>query len=217
MKSLLVIAVLAAPAYAYRPFDGTDADVAGEGDVELELGPLIGERDSGTIHYEPGIVFNFGFAHGFELVIDADVFDDYFGTDVLIKKVLLDGSLQGRRGPSIAFETGPLLPGTSPEQRDIGWVANLIVSQRWDYLTVHLNGGVIYGRDRVTTPTTNLIVEGPDTWTVRPVAELAVEERTTGLVGAIWRATDTFTVDVAVLAGRDDQGVRAGFTWVLAI
>ncbi|MFT3698789.1 MAG: hypothetical protein QM831_36925 [Kofleriaceae bacterium] len=214
MKSLVVIAVLAAPAYAYRPFDGTDADVAAEGDVELEIGPVIGERDSGTVHYTPGFVFNFGFAHGYELVIDMDLLPDYFASDVMIKKVLLDGSLQGRRGPSIALETGPLLPGTSDRQRDIGWAGNVIISQRWDALAIHLNGGVMYGRDRVITPTANLIFEGPDTWLVRPVAELAVEDRTTGLVGAIWRATDTLAIDAAIFAGRHDEGIRAGLTWV---
>ncbi len=217
MKSLYVLCALTATAHAYRPFDGTDADTAGEGDLELEVGPLIGERDAGQLRYEPGFVFNYGFAASWELVIDVDRFDDFVGSDVLVKHVLRAGSLQEAHGPSIAIETGPLLPGTSEQQREVGWVGNLIVSQRWDALTVHVNGGFMYGRDRDWIATANLIVEGPDTWRVRPVAEFAVEDRTTGLVGAIWRVTSTIALDAAVFAGQEDQGVRAGFTWVLAI
>jgi hypothetical protein len=49
----------ASSAWAYRPFDGTDADVAGLGDFELELGPVHWYSQNGS-HYviAPATVLN---------------------------------------------------------------------------------------------------------------------------------------------------------------
>jgi hypothetical protein len=43
LLGMAVVSALVTPtstAHAYRPFDGTDADVAELGDFELELGPV---------------------------------------------------------------------------------------------------------------------------------------------------------------------------------
>jgi len=53
--------VWAAPAFAYRPFDGTDAAVADVGEVEIELQP-IGAMHAGTTKGISDSVLNFGFA-----------------------------------------------------------------------------------------------------------------------------------------------------------
>jgi hypothetical protein len=59
-------------ASAYRPFDGTDANVAEPREVELEIGPVGYERQ-GSDHYlvAPALVFNYGVHPGFEAVVEA--------------------------------------------------------------------------------------------------------------------------------------------------
>ena len=52
-------------ALAYRPFDGTDADVAEYGDFELELGPTQYYREDGrNFLVAPATVLNLGIASG---------------------------------------------------------------------------------------------------------------------------------------------------------
>ena len=58
----------AAPASAYRPFDGTDAAVADVGEVEIEFQPIGALRAGPTKGLSDGI-FNFGFADRWELVL----------------------------------------------------------------------------------------------------------------------------------------------------
>ncbi len=225
-------------AEAYRPFDGTDADTAELGDIELEIGPVQGVREQGSTTYEPGFVFNYGFSAGFELVVDADgdgiplggaPSDARFVTDVQVKHVLRDGVLQGDRGPSIALETGPLLPTLESHGVDSGggWDAGLIVSYRWEPITVHLNFEGIYTRDRDLSGWASAILEGPGSWRVRPVAELLAEhdgsngELASALAGALWRVSSRVTVDAAARTSRElgvtSIEVRAGVTWAFAI
>jgi len=61
--------VRAAPAFAYRPFDGTDAAVTEPGQAEVELQPA-GRLQEGSQSFlvAPGIVINFGVVKGLELV-----------------------------------------------------------------------------------------------------------------------------------------------------
>src|SRR5579859_7136103 len=64
--------LLASPsALAYRPFDGTDADVAHPGEFELEIGPAYTvSRGLGPGLALPSIVLNQGLLAGWELVVD---------------------------------------------------------------------------------------------------------------------------------------------------
>ena len=66
--------VRAAPAFAYRPFDGTDAAVTEPGQAEVELQPA-GRLQEGSQSFlvAPGIVINFGVVKGLELVFEGCV------------------------------------------------------------------------------------------------------------------------------------------------
>jgi hypothetical protein len=59
----------AAPALAYRPFDGTYAAVADFGEVEIELQPIGSMRAGSTTKGISDSVLNFGFADRWELVL----------------------------------------------------------------------------------------------------------------------------------------------------
>ena len=231
----------ASPARAYRPFDGTDADVADVGNLELELGP-VNWYYAGPGHYlvAPATVLNLGFAPGWEFVAD---FQNFVGldplpgqprvrlidTDALLKAILVPGSLQGAgAGPSAAVEFGPLLPNVNGES-GVGASCNVIVSQRWPGLVVHANNWI-----QLTRGTLHLdwfegaIFEGSLDDAFRPVGEVFVEHEwvtgvTTwsGLVGGIWRARRGLDLDVGLLEARTGgQGVtevRLGFTWTVGV
>src|SRR5258707_13470708 len=58
------------PAFAFRPFDGTDAAVAALGELELELGPTGVRRDgSERTLVAPAMAFNLGLAVDWEAVL----------------------------------------------------------------------------------------------------------------------------------------------------
>jgi hypothetical protein len=227
--------LLATPARAYRPFDSTDADVAERGEFELELGPIDYVHDpSGHALVLSQVVANFGIAHGWELVLQArgllslgSTPHRRFSIDqtgVFVKHVFKEGTLQGRRGISIAMELGLLPP--QGEGETTGFSVDHIVSYRWPWLTAHLNLQVARTSQDQLDLFTGLILEGPFTWRVRPVAELYVdwEPRTLAqsfLAGLIARVHDQVSVDVAGRVARFDQRtqgasvgveVRAGLT-----
>ena len=139
-----------------------------------------------------------------------------------LKHVLRPGSLQDKSGPSIATEFGVLWPdsiGTS------GFGASVagIVSQRWDWGTVHLNMAAELTRNQHADVFTGAIIEGPSKWTVRPVAEFFYEEEfgqahtVSSLIGAIWQVRDNLSFDVglrhAVTNGVHANEIRAGLTF----
>lgn len=247
-RRILVVALVAVAALAwspsasaYRPFDGTDADVAGLGDFELELGPVhwYSQRDT---HYllAPATVLNLGYAPGFELVIDfqnavgldrpaGEPVDRLLDTDILTKFVLLPGVLQDRgAGPSIAAEVGPLLPEINAEN-GFGASCDVIVSQRWPGLTVHLNNWLELSRGDLRLDWfEGVILEGEAHASVRPVAELFVEHEfvsnlTTwsALAGGIWHYGEDLDFDLALrqasVDGERATEVRLGLTWTLGL
>ncbi len=243
LPSVTVVAVLstASTARAYRPFDGTDADVAELGTFELELGP-VHWYSQGDSHYllAPATVLNLGFLPRNELVVD---FQNYVGidqppgeardrlldTDVLVKTILLEGSLHDKGpGPSIAAEYGPLLPEVNGEQA-FGASLDVITSMKWSAVTVHLNSWVELSRgDLKPNWFEGAIIEGSDEAPVRPVSEWYVSydfgaQQTTvsGLVGAIWQTTDSLDLDLGLReasnAGERATEVRLGLTWVLPV
>lgn len=228
-------------AHAYRPFDGTDADVAELGTFELELGP-VHWYSQGESHYliAPATVLNLGYAPGWELVVDFQNFvglervpgvaqDQLLDTDVFTKVVVLPGSLQHvGRGPSVAMELGPLLPNIDGE-KGFGVSSNLIVSERWAGVTVHLNNWFQLTRGDLRADWfEGVIIEGDPEKRVRPISEWFVEHEfiagiTTfsGLVGGIWRAREGLDLDVglreASIGGERVSEVRLGFTWTLGV
>jgi hypothetical protein len=223
---------------AYRPFDGTDADVAELGSFELELGPAHFYQQAGQNYLiAPATVLNFGIIEDTELVID---FQDFVAlgplngrpraalldTDVLVKHVFRDGILQGKTGLSIAVEAGPLTPeieGTNA----FGASVNALFSYRWDWGTVHFNEWPSYTRQHNLDLFSGVIVEGPHDWTVRPVSELYVEKEFNALwtesllLGAIWNVRDSLQFDLGVRGARvgDENAleVRLGLTWAIAM
>jgi hypothetical protein len=217
-------------ALAYRPFDGTDAAVADPGEMEIELQPAGTIRHDGeTTLIAPATVLNFGLPHDWEAVIESQLETPVSsaGPTVLtasgafLKHVLRPGSLQDQSGPSVATEFGVLLPDSVGET---GFGASItgIVSQRSQWGTVHFNLEGSLTRDQRADVFSDLIIEGPATWTVRPVAEFYYEQEfgvfhtLSGLVGAIWQVSDKLSFDVgfrhALVNGSKVDEIRAGLT-----
>jgi len=218
--------------FAYRPFDGTDAAVAEPQEVEIELAPAGVLRESArTSLIAPFAIFNYGFAKNWEFVFqgqgqfplaNSDENASINGVGAFLKHVLREGGLQDASGPSVAIEFGPLLPGL---HADSGFGASFgtIVSQRWDWGTVHANVVTELTRDSRADVFVGGIVEGPSKWKVRPVAEFFYEEEigqsrtVSGLVGAIWQVKDNLSFDVgfrhAVVNGHPVEEFRAGMTF----
>ena len=235
----LIATACVGTAFAYRPFDGTDADVAKLGDMEVELAPadVVRERSQSTL-VAPSAVLNFGVAPGWEAVFSGQGQFPQFESDdpfsiadvsAFLKNVVRPGVLQDQSGPSVAVEFGPLLPGFHADEGYGGHLAG-IVSQRWDWGTIHWNLQGEYTRDHHADVFSGAIIEGPGSWKVRPVAEVFYEDEVgvshtvSALVGAIWQVSEDLAFDVAIRhALVNDTGsnwypveeVRAGVTFAL--
>ena len=230
-------------ARAYRPFDGTDADVADYGEYELELEPCglyrEGSRDSLVAPYA---INNYGFLPRNELVLEGRQLVQIDGAgaphaslvepQLFVKTVLREGALQGGRGLSVASEVGPYFPEAGTGATKLGGQIGVIVSEAWRDLAVHLNVVDYLSRAGDYGLFTSLIVEGPARWRVRPVGELLADREfgsTTlrdGLTrsvlgGFIWHVTEGFDVDAALRVGavedRAMREVRLGFTWAVEV
>lgn len=235
--SIAVLAGLAVcnPALAYRPFDGTDAAVADLHEVEVELQPAGIQRtpDQKTL-IAPAFVYNYGLVKNWELVLEGQLetplspsgTSTFTEAGAFLKGVLRPGALQDQPGPSVATEFGVLLPD-SRGPGSTGASLATIVSQRWDWGTVHLNLEGLWTRDQHAGAFTSVIVEGPSKWVVRPVAEVSYEETfgqmhtVAGLVGAIWQVRDNLSFDVAlnhsVGNGSHADEIRAGLTFGFSV
>jgi hypothetical protein len=223
------------PAFAYRPFDGTDAAVVETGKMEIELQPAGRLRDeSGTSLIAPATRFNYGFTEGWEAVLEGLVQSPIsppgpsalIGAGMFLKGVIKPGSLQDKPGPSVATEFGVLLPDSNG---DSGFGASWawIVSQRWDWGAIHLNAAAALTREHHGDVFLGVIVEGPAKWTVRPVAELFYEkefgqfETISGLVGLIWQVQEDLAFDIglrhALTNAHPVDELRAGVTFAFPV
>jgi hypothetical protein len=237
----LAIVTSSSRAAAYRPFDGTDADVAELGDFELELGP-VHWYSQGDSHYllAPATVLNLGFLPRWELVVDfqnsvgidpppGEARDRLLDTDVLVKTLLLEGSLQDKGpGPSVAVELGPLVPEVNADQ-GFGASVDVITTQKWSALTVHLNSWLELSRgDLRPSWFEGAIIEGCTDQAIRPVSEWYVvydwgtgQTTVSGLVGGIWRASDSLDLDLglreASIGGERATEIRLGLTWTVGV
>jgi hypothetical protein len=218
-------------ASAYRPFDGTDAAVAAPGEVEIELQPAGRLRENGsTTLVAPATVFNYGLSEGWEAVFEGQGQiplspsgpTSLTAAGAFLKHVLQPGSLQDKTGPSVATEFGVLLPDSTGNS-GVGASLAGIVSQRWDWGTIHLNAETALTRDHHADLFLGGIIEGPSAWSIRPVAEFFYEnefgkaETISGLIGLIWRVRDNLSFDVglrhALTNGHPVNEVRAGLTF----
>jgi len=226
-----IVTVFAAPAFAYRPFDGTDAAVANLNEVEIEFQPLGWQRDDQQkTLIMPGVRYNWGFAGRWEFVAEGQFErplspsgpSSFSATGMFLKYVVKPGVLQDQPGLSIATEFGPLLPEINGD-RGTGFSWAGIVSQRGDWGTVHLNVEANLTRDQQAEAFLGAIVEGPAKWTVRPVFEVFYDkvwrdtETRSGLAGAIWQVRDNLSFDAAfryaTVNGRPVDEIRAGLTF----
>jgi len=217
-------------AYAYRPFDGTDAAVADPGEVEVELQPAGAQwsREQNLL-IAPAVVYNYGLTENWEAVLESQLNTPFApsgpttlsASGAFLKHIIRPGVLQDKSGPSIATEFGVLLPDSNGDSR-FGASVDTIVSQRWDWGTAHLNIAAELTRNQRADVFTDLILEGPSKWVVRPVAEFFYEEEfgrahtVSGLVGAIWQVSDKLSFDIgfrhAVTNGSNVNEIRAGLT-----
>lgn len=229
--ALLSTVLFSDAAFAYRPFDGTDAAVAEPGEMEVELQPA-GAKSSGgqKTLIAPAAVINYGFAKDWEAVFEGRLETPlspsgptaFTDGGAFLKHILRPGVLQDQTGPSIATEFGVLFPESVGDTRFGASVAT-IVSQRWDWGTAHLNIAGQFTRDQHADLFTGIILEGPNKWTVRPVAEFFYEEEFgqahtfSALIGAIWQVKDNLSVDVgfrhAIVNGTGVNEFRAGLTF----
>lgn len=135
-----------------------------------------------------------------------------------------EGSLQEKDGLSLASEFSILLPGIGT-QNGAGFEWTRIASQRWDWGTIHLNLAAELTREQRAGTLAGVIMEGPDGWSVRPVAEVNYErdfgagETASALLGLIWQADKDLAFDFAVrhawVDHRPDEQIRAGIAFAL--
>jgi hypothetical protein len=229
---VLCYTVWSGSAWAYRPFDGTDAAVAAPGELEIELQPAGRLRESGTTTtlVAPATVLNFGLSEGWEAVFEGQGQTSLSpsgptsltAAGAFLKHVLQPGSLQDKTGPSVATEFGVLLPDSTGSS-GVGASLAGIVSQRWDWGTIHLNAEAALTRDHHADLFLGAIIEGPSKWSVRPVAEFFVEQAfgqfnmVSALVGLIWQVRDSLSFDIALrhalTNGHPVNELRAGLTF----
>jgi hypothetical protein len=223
------------PASAYRPFDGTDAAVADKDRFEIELQPAGLFKDaSGKTLIAPAARFNYGYTENWEAVLEGQFENplspsgpaSLTAAGAFLKGVVREGSLQDKTGPSIATEFGVLLPDSrGPSQ--FGASLAGIVSQRWDWGAIHLNGVAELTREQHADLFAGMIIEGPSKWTVRPVAEIFYEkefgkaETVSGLVGLIWQVREDLSFDAglrhAITNGHPVNEARAGMTVAFSV
>ena len=231
----LIVCLVARPAAAYRPFDGTDAAVADLNEVEIELQPA-GRLQTGSQStlVAPEVVYNYGFAERWEMVLQGQVEtplspggpSSLSATGAFLKYVVRPGVLQGQSGISIATEFGPLLPGINTDP-GVGFSWAGIVSQRWDWGTAHFNVETNLTRDQHGEAFLDVILEGPSKWKVRPVLEMFYDkvwtqsESRSLLVGAIWQVKDELSFDAAyryaLVDGHPVNEIRAGLTFAFKV
>jgi hypothetical protein len=223
------------PASAYRPFDGTDAAVADKDKMEIELQPAGLFKDaSGKTLIAPAARFNYGYMENWEAVLEGQ-FENPLSPSgpaslraagAFLKGVLREGSLQNKAGPSVATEFGVLLPDSQGNSQFGASLAG-IVSQRWDWGAIHLNGVAELTREHRADLFAGVMIEGPSKWTVRPVAEVFYEkelgksETVSGLVGLIWQVREDLSFDVglrhALTDGHPVNELRAGMTVAFSV
>lgn len=217
--------------FAYRPFDSTDAAVAEEGKWEVELAPLNWRHnDDGTQWVAPALILNYGFAPDWEVVVEGrnTIFDrggdEFSDAGASLKTIFREGTLQEKPGVSLGSEFSLLLPGIRADD-GAGLAWTFLASHRQAWGAWHFNLGPTLTRDGQGGMVAGAILEGPDTWPVRPVGEIRYEkafggeEMIAGLAGLIIPIRDGLALDIAVRharqGGRPDEQLRAGITFDL--
>ncbi len=235
---LLALFAFAQPALAYRPFDGTDADLAEPGGIELELGLATLSMEGRTLALDvPFVIFNLGLTDWLEFVVEgrhevllaprglrgsAGLVDTQTSLKVLWRK----GSLQGRSGPSLATEFFLSLPelGTAGSwsagsASPMGGGAILILSHELSGWILHANLEAALTRQQDLGLEASFILELPESQRsrVRPVFELLGswdrgedELRASLLAGLRWEVSACASLDLAAVSGWVGSPSRPG-------
>ena len=162
------------PASAYRPFDGTDAHVAEAHLFELEMSPVSYARmGSERFLVAPQVTLNYGTGSGFEFVLDGQstmlMHPDPHGVSPRIeeaafslKRVLRQGVLQEKKGPSIATEGSVLFPSRGQSHAGLG--IGVILSQPLSSARtmLHFNAELARTPEQLTERFVSAILEGPE-------------------------------------------------------
>jgi hypothetical protein len=221
-------------ALAYRPFDGTDAEVAEFGELELEWDTFLTFANAGIPELTtPVLTINVGVYRRLELVLETNnelhrpevgkVTDRIAETHLFLKGVVREGFAQDKTGPSVAIEAGAWLPNPNGLVGDgIGGSVSVICSVQVAQMIAHFNVLGAFDLEKHPELFASIILEGPRSHLVRPISEILAEHTFGGsttysaLVGAIWKANKALDVDFAVRALSTDSipmgQVRLGFT-----
>lgn len=224
--------VLPLSAWAYRPFDSTDAAVVDAKEVEIELGYLTWERaDSENTFLAPQLVVNYGVTDKLEVIAEFEVEhpaneeSELVDPALLVKSVLKEGFLQDKQGISFAVEAGLLLPSSLPEEDRVGFEALAIVSGQVAGFTYHLNlGGGVDRVDGGTFGVWGVIAELPVSSQLRLVAEINGESvpdgraDNSGLLGLIWEPSALpMVLDAGIRGGISSEAADWGVTLGLSV
>ncbi len=228
--ALLAVTLVPASAWAYRPFDGTDADVAKLGEFELEFQPAgYLSAPSGSAVVAPDFVANFGLLPRWELVVEgrgiwprSAARASLQELGVFGKHVIVEGILQDAPGMSVATEVGPLLPGIHGDS-GFGGHAAVLVSRGGAAGILHGNGAFQWTRQGHPAALASIIAEANQALPLRPVAEVgAMAVKGTGLsysglFGAILTANPELAFDLAIKGtiapSERIWELRLGVTW----
>lgn len=213
----IVFTFKSGPAYAFRPFKSTDADVVAMHEVEVEFGALTVERDDGETGYvAPSVVLNYGLLDTLELVGEFELEKppdeswEVADPGIFLKALLKRGVLQDQSGVSVAIEAGALLPTSRDDEKDVGAEAVVIASGVFAPFLYHINLGGGVGRAGDAFWKWGAISEVPISNRLTLVGEIAGEDAAgagsdhSALIGARFQPTDSGIVF--------DMGVRRGLT-----
>jgi hypothetical protein len=222
----------ATPAFALRPFDGTDAAVAEPQSVEVEFQPLgyLREADERWLLFPKGTI-NYGAGSGWEFnleltrmlamtEVEPTPTPRYEDFELGVKRVVRAGLMQGKKGPSLAAEADLLLP--TSDEKGTGIAGSLIYSDHFRWVGLHLTGEVANTRARELGRFGSAIFEFFDRHSAHPVMELTAERKdehttTLGLLGGVlWEPRARLVLDLALRTSYADQHnaeVRAGITF----
>jgi len=230
---IAAVALLApTAASAYRPFDGTDADVAEAKTVEVEVAPaeLLSQEGSHAFR-APSLALSFGLGDGYELGLDgANVVTphpepgeprlQFIDAAMSVKKLLRGGTLQEKHGPSVAAEFELEFPGRG--QAHLGSELRGILSTAGPPGVVHLQAALERTPEGTDATTGAFIIETAQHSGLHGAMELGVEAERAGppvqsaLLALIFVAHEGLSLDVGVDFSRSGDShateLRAGFT-----
>jgi hypothetical protein len=145
---VLLVLVMPAHGWAYRPCISADAAVADPHEVEIEFDDFSRDHDRGEHTFTiPSLVLNSGLRRDLEVVGECRLERAFMGEMNLVdpvlslKAVLEEGLLQEKPGLSVAVDGGPLLPSTRQGEWHVGVEGIGIVSGKGAPFTLHVNLG----------------------------------------------------------------------------